>query len=79
MCDEFKKYVCLVIFISVRRIKIFFLQFNIIFILFIHKVYMKIQEKMVKMFNEEIWDDIKTIFCCIQKGLLIYYIHIMCL
>jgi hypothetical protein len=33
--------------------------FNIIFVLFSHKVYMRIQEEMVKMLNEESWDDVK--------------------
>jgi hypothetical protein len=51
---------------------------------------MRIQEEMVKMLNEESWDDIKLnyldsisivvlkqFFFCIQKGMLIYYIHII--
>ena len=39
--------------------KKYFFQFNIIFVLFSHKVYMKIQEEMVKMLNEESCDDVK--------------------
>jgi hypothetical protein len=51
---------------------------------------MRIQEEMVNILNGENWDDVKLnypdsnsttvlkqFFCCIKKGMLIYYIHII--
>jgi hypothetical protein len=51
---------------------------------------MRIEDELVKMLNEESWDDVnlnyldsssttilKHFFCCIKKCMLIYYIHII--